>query len=213
VLAGDLEAAESLAEAALQIGTEADRPEARPVYLSQRAAIRWAQGRLAEEVETLRELCDSLPALPALRAAHALAAFLGGDVRTAADLLAGAWRGGSIAALPHDQLSLASLLLWAELAAALEERDVSAALFGILDPFRDRVCFNGAAVFGPVAHALGLLAEAAGDRSTALDRLDQSVRLSRRMRARFFEERSAAVVERLRSASRSLPPGAARPGS
>lgn len=205
VLAGDLETAESLSETALRIGTEADRPEARPVYLSQRAAIRWAQGRLAEEVETLQELCDSLPALPGLRAAHALSVFLGGDVRTAADLLAGTWHDGSITALPHDQLFLASLLLWAELAAALEERDVSAALFGILDPFRDRVCFNGAAVFGPVAHVLGLLAEATGDRSTALDRLDQSVRLSRRMRARFFDERSTAVVERLRSAPRSSP--------
>ena len=197
VIDGDLEGAEVLCEKALQAGTEASRPEVQLVYLSQRMAIRWAQGRLAEEVQSLDQLCDAVPALPGLRAGYALALYCDGGVDAAKDLLVRAWYDGSIEQLPHDQLYLASLMLWGELAAAVHNVEVAGGLFAMLEPYRDRFCFTGASVYGPVAHVLGLLAVTTGDRTVALERLHRSSGLAHDMQSTFFTARSETAMERL----------------
>jgi hypothetical protein len=199
VVAGDLDEAESHCEAALHLGAGASRPEAHVVYLSQRIAIRWAQDRIAEEVQTLERLCEGLQALPGLRAPHALAVFREGDVDAARAMLLSAWNDGAIEVLPHDQLYVASLTLWGELATAVGEIDVSRGLFGMLEMYHDRFVFTGAAVYGPVAHTLGCLAEAIGDPSVALDYLDRSMALCEAMQAPLFARRSERTKMRLSS--------------
>lgn len=194
VIAGNLEDAELLCATALRLGTVACRPEAQLVHLSQRAAIRWAQGRLAEEAPSLGRLCHALPALPGFQASHALAVFSAGDVAGARGLLIRAWAEGSIERLPHDQLYLAALMLWGELATALGDAVVGERLFAMLEPHRDRFCFTGAAVYGPVAHALGLLAGMTERRSVALDHLGFAADLSRKMQSSFFAERSERAI-------------------
>jgi hypothetical protein len=200
VIAGDLEEAENLSEMALRLGTEANRPEVRFVYLSQRVGIRWAQGRIAQECEALRQLCEMTPALAAFRAAYALALFQRGETASAKNLLVGAWRDGSIETLPRDQIYLTGLMHWAELASALREVEISRGLLAMLVAYRDRFCFSGAAVYGPVAHVLGLLAETIGDDSAALEFFDDSLRMSRNMRSPFFAGRSETTRQRVATA-------------
>jgi hypothetical protein len=99
--------------------------------------------------------------------------------------------------LPRDQIYLSGVMHWAELAAALEEAEISKGLFAMLEAYRDRFCFSGASVYGPVAHVLGLLAETGGDRLVALEFFDDSLRMSRNMRSPFFAGRSEVARQRV----------------
>jgi DNA-binding SARP family transcriptional activator len=197
VVAGDLEEAERLCDRARRIGLAGNRPEADFVHLSQLIGIRWAQGRMGEQIRTLQRMCDSTPALEGFRASHALASFHAGQDGPARMSLLDAWNQGSIHALPHDQIHLMALVHWGELASALKEVEVSRGLFEMLGPYRDQFCFTGAAVYGPVAHVLGLLAMTTGDGSVALENLRHSEGIAHRMGSPFFARRSERAKQLL----------------
>src|SRR5581483_7445850 len=116
VLAGRLEEAEEAAGQALRFGSDHGRPEAALVYQNQMAGIRWLQGRLDEEAEALARTAEALPAIPGLRALAASALLQGGDKAGARRRLRDGWRDGSILALPHDQMFLAAVMQWGEVA-------------------------------------------------------------------------------------------------
>jgi DNA-binding SARP family transcriptional activator len=170
--ASDLDRAEHLAEQARQYGAAHGRPEAELVYMAQRSALRWQQRRLGEEVEALAALASSLPAVPAFQAMHALALLRSGEEEQAHQLLEGA----AIEKLPHDQMYLAGLMHWSEIASATGEVEIARGLYGLLVPYEDRFIFTGSAFYGPVASALALLARTCGDDPAADNHLREARR-------------------------------------
>ena len=194
VIAGELDRADSAADEARRAGAEAARPEAEYVYLLQRAAVRWAMGRLGEQVEQLGALRHALPTRGWWDAVLAMSLLSAGDGTAAHDELTRAWNGGAIDALAHDQMYLATLVHWSEVAAATADVHIGAGLAALLAPYGEQFVFTGAAVYGPVAHALGLLAAAAGEGDRATEYFDHAVRMARSMRAPFFLRRSEQAM-------------------
>ena len=127
---------------------------------AQLVTIRWYQGRLAELLPVLRERVHS-PDLSAVDnsavAALAVAAALGGDLRTAASSL-GALCGSDLAQLPRSSSWLGTMNGVVEAAHLLGDTDVSARAYDLLRPYADLPMLGslGITCFGSVQHALGL---------------------------------------------------------
>jgi hypothetical protein len=187
----------SLAEDARRFGIEHGRPEAEMIHLMQRAAIRWLQGRLGEEVTNVARLVDAFPTVPALRALSALALLRSGRRHDAERLLMEASTSGSIEALPHDQAYLAAVMQWAEIAAATREVGVAGDLYELLVPYSQRFCFTGAAVYGPVSHALGVLAWTAGDIAAAKMHLRGAEQMATNMPSPPFAARARKALNQI----------------
>lgn len=167
VIAGDLRRGEQLAEEARDYGVKHGRPEAELIYSTQLAALRWHQRRLGEEVDLLAALASELPTVPAFWALHALALLQAGEEDEARQALVGAWEKGSIETLPHDQMYLAGLMSWSEIASTTVEPRIARGLYGLYSPYADRFIFTGTAVYGPVAFSLASLARTYGDQDAA----------------------------------------------
>lgn len=189
VVAGQMELAEDRCDDALAIGTRDGRPEAGVVARMQRISIRWASADLGTQVEALELLSESLPTLGMVDALLALARHMSADDQ-------GARCGLRAAARDHfddvhrDQAWLVTMVLWAELAAHLDDRAAAVDLTRHLHPFADHVAFNGTGVFGPVSHALGILASTNGDADEAQHQFDDALARARRMRSPLFAERT-----------------------
>jgi hypothetical protein len=127
---------------------------------AQLVTIRWYQGRLAELLPILRERVHS-PDLSAVDnsavAALAVAAALGGDLRTAASSL-GALCGSDLAQLPRSSSWLGTMNGIVEAAHLLGDADVSARAYDLLRPYADLPMLGslGITCFGSVQHALGV---------------------------------------------------------
>jgi hypothetical protein len=197
VLAGELDRAEALRDEARDVGQRAHRPEAELVAATQLTGIRWAQGRMAEQVATLAGLIDALPAFDVLLAWHALSLHACGDDGAARRMLTEACVGNAIDARQRNQVYLASVMMWGELAHALEDVDAAALLATLLTPHADQFAFTGNAVYGPVTHTLGLLARTVGDVEAARRHFTEAVRMTSRMPAPFFTERTRAAAAAL----------------
>jgi hypothetical protein len=127
---------------------------------AQLVTIRWYQGRLAELLPVLRERVHS-PDLSAVDnsavAALAVAAALGGDLRTAASSL-GALCGSDLAQLPRSSSWLGTMNGVVQAAHLLSDADVSARAYDLLRPYADLPMLGslGITCFGSVQHALGV---------------------------------------------------------
>jgi hypothetical protein len=196
VLDGDLERADALRTEAQHVGARANRPEAAAVGLTQAIGVRWAQGRAAELIETTGQLRSALPHLDAFRAFEAAAVHASGNERHAQQLLDDARANGAITELAHNQVYLAALVVWAELAYDLDDREAAADVARGLEPYAQQFAFTGTAVYGPVAHALGLLALTTGDRDAASHHFGAAVDMTSHMPAPFFMERAQAAASK-----------------
>jgi hypothetical protein len=127
---------------------------------AQLVTIRWYQGRLAELLPVLRGQVHS-PDLSAVDnsavAALAVAAALGGDLRTAASSL-GTLCGSDLAQLPRSSSWLGTMNGVVEAAYLLGDADVSARAYDLLRPYADLPMLGslGITCFGSVQHALGV---------------------------------------------------------
>ena len=72
---------------------------------------------------------------------------------------------------------------WATVAARSRSWAAAEHLRGLLDPYVDLVCFNGAWVVGSVALFHGMLGHALGDRRGAEDKLQTALRMHKRLDA------------------------------
>lgn len=160
-LFGRLEEAESLANEALQIASDSGQPDALPFFGSQIANIRYEQGRIAELQELLAQVVADNPGLPAFRALLALAYVDSGLPERGRDLLAMELETG-FEEIPRDVTWLAGHVIYAHVAAALEEPAAAELLYRRIAPFASQIVYTGISSWGDCDHALGRLAATLG---------------------------------------------------
>ena len=165
-LAGRLPEAERLADEALAIGQEAGEHDAMILYAGQLLPLRWHQGRLAEEAELVDFIASGTPRVSLFRALAALAAYEAGNHDVARRELS-EMADGAFAAIPTDPVALESWMLWAELAATLDDRRAAAMLLPRLEPLREYVVTEALGTYGVVSRCAGSLAGVLGRREDA----------------------------------------------
>ena len=163
LLAGDLAAAETLADEALNLGTRNGHPNATAAYGGQLATIRQHQGRLDEVIEFFAQAAADNPSLPALQISVASMQCELGDLDEARRLYAPVAERG-LAAIPRDLIWMLGMDRLSRVAVALGDRAVAPQLYDLLAPFGHLVATAGPpAVLGSVSHPLGNLARTLGD--------------------------------------------------
>ena len=146
---------------------------------AQLVTIRWYQGRLTELLPALRDQVNS-PDLSAVDnsavAALAVAAALGGDLRTAASSL-GTLCGDDLARLPRSSSWLGTMNGIVETAAVLGDAGVSDRAYELLRPYAGLPMLGslGITCFGSVHHALGVASLTSGHLDRAVDHLRSAV--------------------------------------
>ena len=170
LLHGDLAAGEHLAERALQIGQEAEQPDAVLFYGLHMFYLRLFQGRGEEIIAMLEQSVEANPAIPALRAG--LASFLCWLERRdeAAVILKQAASDQFEHVLPASA-ELTALVLYADAAAQTGDRDVAAILYDLIQPWADQVDWNGISGYGHARMYMGLLVGVLGDHERADEHL------------------------------------------
>ena len=183
IAAGDLVAAEILAQHSLTLETADEIPASAGVYGVQMFAIRRAQGRLAEVTPVLQLLAASPDPPPVWRPGlAALYAELGMLDQAAAqfDELAT----DAFAAVPRDSMWPACLTFLAETCLALGDTDRAAVLTNELLPFRGRNLVAAFTIcFGPAERLLGGLAELCGQPDVADRHFEAALALAERSRS------------------------------
>lgn len=166
--AGDFDQAEVLAGTALEIWRPHYEDDALQMYGAQIAALRLVQGRFAEMTPFLETYAVGQPGLQIWEAALALALAESGrhaEAKQRLDALAPS----GFAALPQDNLWLATLWVSALAAARIGHGALLADLWQSLRPFAGRVVVTGSAVaaLGPVEVALAACARGLGRKEEA----------------------------------------------
>jgi hypothetical protein len=163
---GDLAAGERSAERALQIGQEAEQPDAVLVYAAALQQARIYQGRAQEIVEMMEQSVSAYPAIAAWRAG--LASMLGYLDRgaEAAKILDQAAR-DRFEHIAPDSAALTALALYADAAALTGSSGPASILYELIEPWGDQVVWNGVIGYGHARMWLGLLAACIGDHEQA----------------------------------------------
>ncbi|MFL5864604.1 MAG: hypothetical protein ACJ780_28225, partial [Solirubrobacteraceae bacterium] len=165
IISGQLDLAEDLAGAALEIGQQSE-PDALPCYAAQRTAIAFERGQMDELVPLLHQATRDNPGVPGFRATLALALTETGRLDEARSLIAHpvATR---FAELPYDVTWLTVVCLYARVAASLGDLASAEILYQMLEPWGEQVAFPAFGVWGPVALYAGSLALMLGETPTA----------------------------------------------
>jgi hypothetical protein len=143
-----------------------------PIILNTlRVMLTWLQQGPAAIGDLVRPYADGVPAMPCWRAAVAASLAASGRAEEAQleyDRLAA----DGFAALPRDNLWLASMALLTETVVSLRSRSGAAAIYAELAPFAGRnIVLPGSAFLGPVEMWLGILARVQGRSAKALEHL------------------------------------------
>jgi class 3 adenylate cyclase/tetratricopeptide (TPR) repeat protein len=155
LMAGRLDAADALAMDAFQVsGGSAD---GLTIFGAQIVAIRWEQGRLHELVDLVAQAVIDNPALPAFKAAHAMALCSAGSYDTARELL-DPFVSDRFASIPLDLAWSTTLASWSEVAFRVGANEAAAPLYDLLLPHARTIIWNGSNVWGPATRHLGRLA-------------------------------------------------------
>ncbi len=195
-LSGDYETAEMLANASLSAA-----PQNQMSVLAGFAGLTWAirrdQGRLAEVEPALVAFANSTPDVPAWQATIAVTALELGRPDDALAALKTLVQGG-LRAVPVDWLWTATMVLAAEVAASLDERDVVIELIDLLRPYERRgvPVAVGVAYLGTTSRALGLLANALGNYEMAISDLENAIEIETRLGAGAYEARARLDLAR-----------------
>jgi ATP/maltotriose-dependent transcriptional regulator MalT len=136
------------------------------------------------------------PGIPAYKAAHALALVESGSDEEARDRLHRAI-GERFADVHRDNLWLAGMNVWGDVAVQLDDPVAAATLATLLAPWREQIATTGASVLGPVAHSLGGLHRILGDLDRAAALLDESRLMCQQLDAPFFLARTNVELARV----------------
>jgi DNA-binding SARP family transcriptional activator len=200
IIAGDLDVADELARAALEIGRLSE-PDALACFAAQQASIAFERGTLGELAPMLAEAVRQTPGVPGFRATLALALFEAGRVDEAHRLVEQAVA-SSFPDTPHDIAWLTAACIYAYVAAGLEDPAAAAVLYRALEPFSEQVAFPAFGVWGPVGLYLGSLALVRGDPAGAEHHLQQAARVAIRAGAPIWEARAVNRLGQLTEPAR-----------
>jgi tetratricopeptide (TPR) repeat protein len=197
LLAGPLEEAERLVEAARDLGERTQGWNATVTYRLQLYALRREQNRLDEVEDVIRRSVAEFPTYPIIRCVQThLLAKLGAHDEARATLEA--FTRDRCAALPFDEEWLVSTCLLADAADVLGAADVSAVLYELLVPYDDHVAISYPEVsLGAVALRLGVLAAAIGRRDDARRHFADALAMHRRIGAQRWHARTERAAARL----------------
>jgi tetratricopeptide (TPR) repeat protein len=183
LLAGDVEAAERLANESLEVGTDGGQPDAQAMYFAHLICIRLHQGRLDEVIPVLTQLVPELPDQTGMRSTLAYAEAVAGDSEQARRLLQAASDAGF--AVPRTAGWLVSTCMWAEATAELGLPDAAVVLYQQLLPWHHLFAATGSIPLHCVAHSLGRLAALQGRLQDAEEHFAEALTVHRRIRAPF----------------------------
>jgi class 3 adenylate cyclase/tetratricopeptide (TPR) repeat protein len=190
LLAGDPDAAEPIARAALDVGDRAGEPEATVYWKSQELVIRWQRSTLDALSARIK---GTAPRPPNATASLALVfAETGREPEAAALLDALAERG--LVDVPIDPAYVSFLALSSEAAARLGHEAAATLLYQRVLPLADQVAFDGVMALGGLRHHLGALAGVLGRPEEAAEHLRAAIDLHRHIGAPFFEARSRCAL-------------------
>lgn len=193
VIAGDLDAAEAVAERELTAGRNASVANALRGYGLQLLIIRAEQGRSVELVDLAVQLAEQSGAVA--ETAMAAYACLAADRIDDAAALFGRL---DVAALPRDSILLGALCVGAELAMHHGDLPLASRVYEQLLPFAGRTCTIalGTVTVGPIDRYLSYAARTIGELDRARDHLLDAIALDERMGAARWLERDRADLER-----------------
>ncbi|MCW5737457.1 MAG: AAA family ATPase [Enhydrobacter sp.] len=160
---GDLAAAESLAEQAVELGRHSQGGQAEGVYGMQMFTIRREQSRLAEVAPFVKRLLDDERTRAVWQPGFALIASELGYHDVARRMLAELAEDGF--AFPHDAKLSATLGYLAEVCAAVSDPASASKLYSLLKPYANMTITAGVATmcYGSAQRHLALLAEVIQD--------------------------------------------------
>ena len=179
--------ARRLSAEGLRIGRSAHDDNAELLFEVQRNGIDGAAGRISDEdFGRMKERAQDSPAAGAWRAALLARMLLLGDADGAERALSD--EVAALMAAPLDANWLYTVTTLGVLAAHFDDAPAAAELYRLLAPYGHRIVTvgRGAACSGSAALALGLLAEALGDRAAATAHLEQAVERNDAFGARAF---------------------------
>jgi DNA-binding winged helix-turn-helix (wHTH) protein/tetratricopeptide (TPR) repeat protein len=192
-LDGDLDAAETAAHDALEIGVATGQPEAFFGYAGQIFQIRRAQDRLAEVADAIEQVLEENPGLQVFRAGLAYVwSELGreADARALADHL-------DVSPGGAPQFWSTTLMLWAKVCRTLALPAQASRLVPVLNRWRGQVASTGATTEGAIAYGLGLALATLGRTDEAAAAYDLALTVNRRLRAPLFVARTQLAYAEL----------------
>lgn len=177
--AGRIDDAEATARTCLEFGVSVGDADALPYFGAHLMAIRWLQGRSEEVLPLAREVASSSTLVDGTVVNAAAIAALAADAGRLdeADAMVSEVLAHLPGELPLSSNTLVVGFCLAEAALALDHQAAAAAARELLEPHASLpilVSF-GVACLGSPERSLGLLAAAAGDPSTAIERLRRAV--------------------------------------
>jgi tetratricopeptide (TPR) repeat protein len=196
VIAGSLTEAEQHAQEALQIATASAQPDALSFFTSQLTNIRYEQGRLAELQPLIAQVVADNPGIPAFRAVLALAC-CEGDLDDEARRILAHETASAFGELPPDVTWLPGLVIYAEVAAHLQDRPAAEVLYEKLLPCAGQVVFSGVSAWGCVDHHLGAVASVLGRYTDAEEHLRSAAAANAELRAPIWVARTELATARL----------------
>lgn len=190
-----LEDAERLIEVALEIGTEIGEPDAFSLYAGQLFAARSFAGRYAELLPLVQGVMEASPDMLAFRLAYAIIC-LSVDREDEARAILRAGADDGFVAIPVDYAWMTTVIGYAVLTVDLEDAEIAAQLYPILEPFGDEVAFSGATSQGPIRAYLGKLASVMGRHDQADDHLRRALDVARSFGWKYHEATTLVALAR-----------------
>ena len=190
-----LDDAERLTEVSLEIGTEIGEPDAFSLYAGQLFAARSFAGRYAELLPLVQGVMEANPDMLAFRLAYAIIC-LSVDREDEARAILREGADDGFAAIPVDYAWMTTVIGYAVLTVELEDAEIAAQLYPILEPFGNEVAFSGATSQGPISAYLGKLASVMGRHDEADDHLRQALDVARSFGWKYHEATTLVALAR-----------------
>ena len=175
LLSGDLPEAERLATDALNLGMEAEQPDAFTIYGAQMLNIRVRQGRLAELIPLIEQTAADMPGQAVYQAVLTRAYADAGDLARSRALLQAAHADGFPVA--QDNSWSSAMYCWSDAAVRTGHRTAAEMLHGRLAPYRAHLVTTHVTIDPIVSHVLGRLERLLG----RPDEAEESFRLAHRL--------------------------------
>ena len=217
---GELDAAESLAREALQLGSASGQRDAGSAFAALLFNIRYFQGRLGELAERTVRFANTTPGPTMWHPSAALALIADGQLEEASELALGADPGG----IPWDGMWSVVAFTWADAFSRLNLTERAGELYERLLPFSGQFVSAGPTMWGSISWALGTLATTLADYDRAERHFAAAADSEEQFGAPLFlarthaawarallargqpgdAERARPLLERARAAARSL---------